>query len=181
VETKLISGSVALSKMTRQLLAGSLKPMAEARWLDEREQAAWRGLLGMHTRLTAELARRLGADSSLSYPDYEVLVALTDQPDGRLRLFELAERLGWEKSRLSHHIARMAERRLVSKMPCDTDRRGFFVAATPSGRRELEAAAPGHVDAVRELFVDRLSPDQLDGISRAAADVLGPTTDPAGS
>jgi DNA-binding MarR family transcriptional regulator len=146
--------------------------MPEARWLDEREEAAWRGLLQLYAQLTAELARRLAADSPLSYPDYEVLVALTDRSDGRLRVFELAEALGWEKSRASHHVARMAERGLVKKIPCLTDRRGAFVAATARGRRYLEAAAPGHLAAVRELFVDRLRPAQLDAIAQAAGDVL---------
>jgi DNA-binding MarR family transcriptional regulator len=146
--------------------------MSEAHWLDEREQAAWRGLLRMHAQLTAELGRRLAAESPLSYPDYEVLVALTDQPDSRLRQFELADVLGWEKSRLSHHIARMAARGLVDKVPCDTDRRGAFVAVTAHGRREIQAAAAGHVAAVRELFIDRLRPAQLDAITRAADNVL---------
>ena len=70
----------------------------------------------MQMRLEGELARQLAADSGLSYPDYLVLVALTDRPDGRMRLFELAGVLGWEKSRLSHHVARMATRGLVKKV-----------------------------------------------------------------
>ena len=97
------------------------------RWLDEREARAWRALQRMHMQLTGALARQLGEGSNLSYPDYEVLVALTDQPDGRLRPFELGHLLGWEKSRLSHHIARMAARGLVRKERCTTDRRGSFV------------------------------------------------------
>jgi DNA-binding MarR family transcriptional regulator len=138
--------------------------MAPVRWLDDREEAAWRGLLRAHARLTAELSRRLAAQSSLSYQDYEVMVALTDQQDGRLRLYELGDLLGWEKSRVSHHVSRMANRGLVRKVPCGTDRRGAFVAATARGRREIEAAAPGHVEAVRDLFVDRLTPAELGAI-----------------
>lgn len=145
--------------------------MSEARWLDEREGRAWRSLQLMQMRLTAKLARQL-ASSGLSYPDYLVLVALTEQPDGRMRLYELGRVLGWEKSRLSHHIARMAERGLVGKEPCGADRRGAFVVVTPEGRKEIEVAAPGHVEAVRRLFIDRLSPEQLDGIAAAAEAVL---------
>src|ERR1700730_4860584 len=98
--------------------------MEAVRWLDEREERAWRALQFMQMRVEGELARQLAADSGLSYPDYVVLVALTDQPNGRMRLFELACDLGWEKSRVSHHIARMAQRGLVSKEKCDADRRG---------------------------------------------------------
>jgi len=146
--------------------------MAEHPWLDEREERAWRALQFMQMRLEGELARQLAADSGLSYPDYLVLVALTDSPEGRLRLFELGEVLGWEKSRLSHHVARMAGRRLVRKEKCESDRRGAFVAVTSRGRREIEAAAPGHVAAVRRLFIDRVSAEQLDLIAEVAEHVL---------
>jgi DNA-binding MarR family transcriptional regulator len=146
--------------------------MSDGRWLDEREERAWRSLQFMQMRLEERLARQLATDSRLSYPDYVVLVALTDDPNGRLRLFELGEVLGWEKSRLSHHIARMADRGLVKKEKCDSDRRGAFVVVTDEGRSEIESAAPGHVDAVRHLFIDRLTPDQLDAIATAAEAVL---------
>jgi DNA-binding MarR family transcriptional regulator len=144
----------------------------DVRWLNEKEERAWRSLQFMQMRLDGALARQLATDSGLSYPDYVVLVALTDRPDGRMRLFELAEVLGWEKSRLSHHIGRMANRRLVSKEKCDSDRRGAFVVVTKLGRRELSVAAPGHVAAVRRLCVDLLTPDQLDAIGEAADIVL---------
>lgn len=146
--------------------------MDDVRWLNERELRAWRSLQLMQMRLDGELARQLAADSGLSYPDYVVLVALTDRPDGRMRLFELADVLGWEKSRLSHQVTRMSGRGLVAKEKCDADRRGAYVVVTAAGRSEIEAAAPGHVDAVRRLFVDRLTPDQLDAIGDAAEAVL---------
>src|SRR5690606_19028068 len=138
--------------------------MDEVRWLDKRELRAWRSLQFMQMRLEGELARQLAADSGLSYPDYLVLVALTDRPDGRLRLYELAGVLGWEKSRASHHVGRMVKRGLVTKETCDDDRRGAYVVVTERGRRAIEAAAPGHVAAVRRLFVDRLTPEQLDAV-----------------
>jgi DNA-binding MarR family transcriptional regulator len=144
----------------------------EVEWLNEREERAWRALQFMQMRLEAALARELAAESGLSYPDYLVLVALTDRPEGRLRLFQLGEVLGWEKSRLSHHVARMAGRGLVKKERCDSDRRGSFVAVTAKGRTEIESAAPGHLRTVRALFIDRLTPGQLDAIATAAETVL---------
>lgn len=126
----------------------------------------------MHAHLIAELARRVGASSSLSYLDYEVLVVLTDEPQGRLRLFQLADELGWEKSRLSHHVTRMVERGLVEKQKCESDRRGYYVVVTDRGRAEIEAAAPSHVADVRSLFIDQLSPEQLDVIAQVSDTVL---------
>jgi len=155
--------------------------MHDAPWLDEREERAWRALQFMQMRLEGELARQLAAGSGLSYPDYVVLVALTDRADGRMRLFELAEVLGWEKSRLSHHVGRMANRGLVTKEKCGSDRRGAYVVITTRGRREIAAAAPGHVDAVRRLFVDRLTSAQLDAIGDAAEIVLAALDEPAAS
>jgi DNA-binding MarR family transcriptional regulator len=126
----------------------------------------------MQMRLHSELARHLAADSELSYPDYVVLVALTADPEGRMRLFELGQLLGWEQSRVSHHISRMTERGLVIKQECPSDRRGAYVAVTDHGWAEIRAAAPGHVDAVRRLFIDRLDAHQLDVLGDVAETVL---------
>ena len=146
--------------------------MTEVAWLDEREERAWRALQFMQMRLEGALTRQLATDSGLSYPDYLVLVALTDRPEGQMRPFELGGVLGWEKSRLSHHVNRMAGRGLVTKKKCGDDGRGAFIAVTARGRREIQAAAAGHVAAVRRLFVDRLTPEQLDVVGDAAEAVL---------
>jgi DNA-binding MarR family transcriptional regulator len=146
--------------------------VTDVRWLDGREERAWRGLQFMQMRLEAELARQLASESGLSYSDYLVLVALTDRAEARLRLFELGEILGWEKSRLSHHVGRMADRGLVNKEKCDSDRRGAFVVLTEQGRRAIELAAPGHVGVVRRLFIDKLTPSELDVIATTSERVL---------
>ena len=147
--------------------------MSTKLWLSAEEEGAWRALQMMQMRLGAALARQLSAESDLSYPEYVVLVALADHgEDGRLRLYELAEWLGWESSRLSHQIARMSTRKLVEKQPCDDDRRGAFVQITDAGRTSLEAVAPGHAAAVRRLFIDQVSATQLLAIRSAAEKVL---------
>jgi DNA-binding MarR family transcriptional regulator len=147
--------------------------MGEHRWLDEREAQAWRALQFMQLRLSGRLAADVAATSELSYADYLVLVALSDRPDGRARLFELAEVLGWEKSRVSHQVTRMSGRGLVKKERCGDDRRGAFVVVTDAGRRAIDAAAPHHVAMVRRLFIDPLTPGELDTITSAAEKVLG--------
>jgi len=146
--------------------------MGEVRWLDEPESRAWRSLQMMLMRLNAELSRDLSAHSRLSYQDYVVLVALTDRPGGDKRVFELGRDLGWEKSRISHQVARMAARGLVEKRPCGGDRRGQVVAVTARGRDEIAAAAPSHLAAVRRLFIDRLTPTQLRQVATVCETVL---------
>ena len=146
--------------------------MGEVRWLDGREERAWRTLQHMQLRLSGRLAAGVAATSELSYADYLVLVALSDRADGRARLFELAEVLGWEKSRISHQVARMTGRGLLRKERCTDDRRGAFVVATEAGRRAIEGAAPHHVAMVRRLFVDPLTRGELDAVASAAEKVL---------
>ena len=149
---------------------GGLGPFAE--WLDEDELRAWRSLQVMQNQLSAALGRELVERSGLSYVDYLVLAALTDRADGRMRAFELGRELGWEKSRLSHHISRMAERGLVEKQKCSSDRRGAHVAITQVGRSAIEAAAPAHVASVRRRFMDRLSKQQIRVLSEISGTVL---------
>jgi DNA-binding MarR family transcriptional regulator len=146
--------------------------MTNPRWLDADEQRAWRRYLRMQAELTATLARQLQAESDLSMADFEVLVNLTDVPEGRVRVTELARALQWEKSRLSHHFARMERRGLVIREDCPSDARGAFVVLTPHGRAAIETAAPGHVAAVRRLMFDGLDADQVATLTAIADTVL---------
>jgi DNA-binding MarR family transcriptional regulator len=126
----------------------------------------------MQMRLEAEMARDLAADSELSLPDYGILIFLTDQPEGRLRLYELVQGLGWEQSRVSKQVSRMQERGLVEKVRCSTDRRGWHVQVTDEGRKAIEAAAPSHLATVRRSFIDHVSPEELEVIADVAERVL---------
>jgi DNA-binding MarR family transcriptional regulator len=148
----------------------------EGRWLSADELAAWRGLMRMQAQLGALLNRELTAATDLSLQDYGVLVALAEQPEGRLRAYELGRELGWEKSRLSHHVARMEGRGLVERRRCPSDQRGMYIGMTERGRQALEAAAPDHVAQVRRAFVDLLTPEQLatlTEITEAVIETLG--------
>ncbi|MZF90622.1 MarR family transcriptional regulator [Streptomyces sp. SID5643] len=131
------------------------------RWLTPEEQRAWRGFVRLHERLGGRLGRLLQSESQLSAADFAVLVHLTDSPQGRQRHQDLARSLEWEKSRTSHHIARMAGRGMVVREECPEDGRGAFVVITDAGREAIEAAAPRHVAAVRDLFLDHVTPAEL--------------------
>lgn len=146
--------------------------MSEPRWLDEREMRAWRAYAVMQAQLSARLHRSLQRTTGLSLSDYEVLVLLSEAPDGRLRSFQLSAALQWEKSRLSHHLSRMQARGLVSRQLCSTDGRGAFVVITPAGRSAIESAAPTHVADVRDAIIDVLTPEQLDALAEIAETVL---------
>src|SRR3954470_19598581 len=130
-------------------------------WLNAQEEHLWRGWTRLNTELNATLQRELQADAQLSGSDYEVLVHLTDSPEGRVRVSDLARLLKWERSRVSHHLTRMERRGLVERSECAEDGRGAFIGVTTAGRAAIEHAAPGHVAAVRRLVFDALETDEV--------------------
>lgn len=141
----------------------------EPRWLDPAQQRAWRAYIDGHQRLMTALNRQLQSDSDLSLPEYRILVLLSEAPDRRLRMSELADGVLSSRSRLTHQIRRLEDQHLVRRNTCEEDGRGVLAELTEEGMRCLEAAAPGHVEAVRRDFIDLLTSDQLDVI----ADVFG--------
>ena len=155
--------------------------MAQPRWLNQREARAWRQFIVMQGQVRGRVGGRLQRETGLSEADYEVLVNLSEAADGRLRPTELGGATQWEKSRISHHVKRMEERGLVKRMACPTDRRGAFVVLTAAGRRAIERAAPLHVEHVREMFIDALTPAQLDALAEISEAVLARLADGPGA
>ncbi len=96
--------------------------------------------------------------------DYEILVELSEAPDHRLRMTDLADATSQSRSRLSHQISRMEKRGLVRRDGCEGDKRGTFAVLTATGVTAIERVAPHHVDKVRRHFIDRLTPDQLEQV-----------------
>jgi DNA-binding MarR family transcriptional regulator len=149
----------------------------EALWLDDAEARAWRGYMRMRTLLHARIVRDLAREAGLSGPDYDVLSNVSEAEGRRSRLGDLAARMAWSKSRLSHHITRMEQRGLVTREDCTSDGRGAFVVLTDAGLRAIQAAAPGHVASVRRNFIDLLSREQLDALAEITQTVVRRLTD----
>ena len=141
-------------------------------WLTDDEQRVWRCYLRATELLHARLNRQLQRDTGFSEGDYAVLVNLSESPHDRLRGYELAAAMQWEKSRLSHQLTRMEKRGLVRREECPTDGRGAFIVLTDDGRRRIEAAAPLHVAEVRRWFVDVLTADQLVSLGEISATLV---------
>lgn len=151
--------------------------MAPPRWLTDDEQRTWRAFQHANIRLNRRLSDALSTHAGLSDADYAVLVCLSEAPAGRVRARELGVDLGWEKSRLSHHLTRMERRGLVERRDCPTDARGADVVVTPAGRAAIEAAAPRHVEDVRTWFIDALTPDQLECLGNACEAIVSRLAD----
>jgi DNA-binding MarR family transcriptional regulator len=134
-------------------------------WLDETEDRAWRAWMTMVERLRSQIARDLLVECGLSEPDYLVLVHLSEAEDHRVRMSELATRLNWSKSRLSHQLDRMQSRGLVRRESCPSDARGTFAVLEAAGLGEIERAAPRHVLSVRRHLIDVLDAEQLNALA----------------
>ena len=144
----------------------------ESPWLPAEAQQLWRRWLRLNALLPGALHRELQTDAGLSLPDFDVLVQLTDSPEGRVRVTDLARGLHWERSRVSHHITRMERRGLVRREECRDDGRGAWVVLTEQGRAVIEQAAPAHVATVRRLVFDALTPQEADAMAGVIDKVL---------
>jgi DNA-binding MarR family transcriptional regulator len=146
--------------------------VTETRWLDERQQRAWRSFLAATRLLQAQLDRELQRDSGIPHTYYDILVRLSEAPDRVLRMSELADASESSRSRLSHAVTRLEEAGWVIRESCPTDRRGAFARLTTDGFAALVAAAPLHVNSVRRLLIDRLTDEQLDQLQVISEAIL---------
>jgi DNA-binding MarR family transcriptional regulator len=141
-------------------------------WLTADEQRAWRAYLESTKVLFDALDRQLQHDAGIPHAYFEILVRLSEAEDRALRMSELADVTLSSRSRLSHAISRLEERGWVAREDCPTDRRGQVARLTDAGFAVLEAAAPGHVAAVRDYVVDVLTPEQLVALSRIGETII---------
>ena len=126
------------------------------------ELEVWREYLETAEAVRSRLASRLQSEADLSMGDYQVLLALSEADGHALRSSELASRIDWERRRLSHHLGRMEKRGLIARRPCPDDNRGVEVVMSDEGSKAFHAATVPHLEAVRELFIDALTAEQLE-------------------
>jgi DNA-binding MarR family transcriptional regulator len=133
---------------------------AQEPWLSAAQLRAFRAFMSVQMRMNYAMNRQLQSDSDLSLADYHILRVLSDARGGHLQVSDLAAQIGWERSRTSHQLRRLCERGLAERVPSQDDGRATDAMLTAAGREAIDAAAPGHVALVRQLFFDPL-PDEL--------------------
>ncbi|ONM48660.1 MarR family winged helix-turn-helix transcriptional regulator [Nocardia donostiensis] len=132
--------------------------MNDTRWLDDDEQRLWRSYLDATRLLFQELDKQLARDAGITLADYEILVLLSEAPQRRLRMRDLADASTTSRSGITRAITRLETAGWVTRVDCETDKRGAWAELTDAGAAKLAAAGPGHVAAVRENMFDLLSP-----------------------
>jgi DNA-binding MarR family transcriptional regulator len=140
--------------------------------LDTRELRAWRGLLRVHAQLSKALDAQLDAAHGLQLTSYEVLMYLSDAEGGRMRMNDLASSVLLSRSGLTRLVDRLEREGYLERCSCAHDARGAFAVLTPAGREKLEAARVTHLAGVRELFLSKFSPEELDVLGDAWERVL---------
>lgn len=141
--------------------------VTEPRWLTAAEQQVWRAYLDVSRMLNERMHRQLTEDSAMSVAEYEVLVQLSEHPERQMRMSELADRVVNSRSRMTHTITRMEQRGLVRRRPCVEDGRGVWCILTDEGMAVTRAAAPGHVETVRQAVFDPLTPAEVQQFGEA--------------
>jgi DNA-binding MarR family transcriptional regulator len=136
--------------------------MAEPRWLDEKEQQAWRAFIAAQRVVNGRIEQQLQRDAGMPHTYFEILVRLSDATDGRLRMSELAVSTLGSRSRLSHAVTRLEKVGWVRREGIESDRRGQVAILTDEGRQKLKETAPGHVETVRQAVFDALTEEQVD-------------------
>jgi DNA-binding MarR family transcriptional regulator len=149
---------------TRSGTPGTTRP------LDEREMSAWHALIHAHARIVRLLEAELESEQGLTLPAYEVLAHLSEAPDRRLRMSELAAFAVLTPSGLTRLVDKLARDGLVERARCASDARVVYAVLTPAGAARLKAAYPTHLRGVRDHLVNRLDPAQLEALAAA----LGP-------
>ena len=127
----------------------------------EGELAAWRGFLRTHAGLVKELDADLEAQHQLPLTSYDVLTTLADQPQGRMRMRDLADAVVLSRSGLTRLVDRLQREGLLEREPCASDARGAYAVLTETGRARLREAQPLHRDGVRRRFLSRFSTEEL--------------------
>ena len=140
--------------------------MESTRWLSQDEQLAWRAYLDATRLLLRDLDNQLTRDSGISFTDFELLVVLSEAPDRRRRMSELADAVTTTRSGVTRAISRLVDNGWVIRVKCDDDKRGMSAELTEAGMQTLSSASPGHVASVRENMFDLVDTDDLAALTR---------------
>ncbi len=151
----------------------------ETQWLSDDQQRMWRLFLESTRLLMRDLDRNLAATAGINMSDFEILVLLSEAPEQRMRMNELADHTVTTRSGVTRAVKRLTDAGWVHQIKCDEDKRGLYAELTEAGMEKLRAAAPGHVNTVRTNVFDLLSPREVELFTHSYAQIRDNLTGPA--
>lgn len=153
--------------------------MTDTRWLSDDEQRTWLRTAAVLELLPGALDSQLLRDEDLTHFEYFTLASLSEAPNRTLRITALASMTNATLARLSRVLTALEKKGLIVREACPQDRRAKNAVLTETGWAKVVQAAPGHVENVRRLVLDRLSEEQVDQLSAISKALLG-ELDPEG-
>lgn len=140
--------------------------------LDESHNATWRLFLTSHALLIDLIEQELAQAGLPPLAWYDVLFALYEAPDHRMRLHELADAIVLRRSNLTRLVDRLEAAGLVCRKSCPTDRRGAFAAITKEGLTMREQMWPIYAQSIAKYFACHLSGAEVDVLTKALGRVI---------
>ncbi len=134
--------------------------------INDNEQRVWRSFNSAHLQLLEQLDRRLQQDSKLSLADFQILEAIGQAPQQRLRMSNLAMRLHVSRSRLTYRVDQLEKAELLTRQACSDDGRGLFAVLSPLGISTLQELKKRHDESMRAWFFDEFNGEELDQLGR---------------
>lgn len=136
------------------------------RWLTPQEMAAWRTFIVTTGDLTRAIERDLH-QFDLDLGDYQLLAMLSEAPDQRLKMCDLADSLRLTRSGLTRRMDGVLKKKLVTRTQSSEDGRVAYAQISAKGMEVLKTAAPHHLESVRGHMIDLLSPSEIKAIASA--------------
>jgi DNA-binding MarR family transcriptional regulator len=145
--------------------------------IDPDKMKTWRALQWAHTVILRKLERELEAEA-LPLSWFDVLIHLSEAPEGQMRMQDLAGSVILSPSGLTRLIDRMEKAGYVTRERTAADRRGVYAVIAPQGVAELERVWPLHLAGIQTYFGtnvhDEDVPQLYRALSRVIAGVEGP-------
>lgn len=147
-------------------------PGGQAGRLSDRQLAAWRALLNVHSAVVERIEHDLAQAERIPLGAYDVLIALYEAPERKLRMQELARAILLNKSTLSRRVDRLEAQGLLAREACGADKRGAYAVLTEAGLAAMRTAWPIYARGIHEYFARHLNDDDVTVISAALKRVL---------
>ena len=140
--------------------------------IDEFHLAAWRAFLTAHAAVIDLIERELAEARQLPLSSYDVLLALVEAPEHRLRMHEIARAVVLSRSGLTRLIDRLEAEGLLSRERSNIDRRGAYAVLTAKGLEAVRQAWPIYAKGISQHFTSLLNDEEAHVLTTALERIL---------
>jgi DNA-binding MarR family transcriptional regulator len=139
-------------------------------WLTPQEMTAWRAFIAVSNDMWRIVDRDL-AKHDLDSGDFQLLAMVSESPDQRIRLCDLADELRLTRSGLTRRMEGVLKKKLVARVQSTEDGRVAYAQMTPKGIDALKVIAPEHLETVRRTMFNHLSAAEVKAIASGLSKV----------